>query len=190
MTMRQIEKNGYVFECYSKQELNSNTKLYEEMTSIILSYQRSMVVDYNEALNDLDDNMQDFLSYENNDAWLYLLRNKESDEPISFALYSKEDDKEAVHLEMIYTDLDRCGNGFAEILLANSCKDLSAQGYNMISSVVNAENDASNAMHSSFAKHQNVKLYCSEIYGNRYEYEIDISNINSPKMENENEFEF
>ena len=86
--------------------------------------------------------MQDFLSYENNNAWLYLLRNKESNEPISFALYSKEDDKEAVHLEMIYTHCERNGSGFGEVLLTQSFKDLQKKGLNMVTSTVEYKNKA------------------------------------------------
>ena len=184
------ELNGFWVECYSKEDLNTDKNVKDEMTKIISSYERSTKIDYFEALQDLEDKLQDFLTFGYLDAKLYLLRSKVDSSAVGFALYSKDEKLDSIHLEMIYTHCQRRGSGFGEVLLTQSCKDLQKKGFDMVTSTVENNNKASMAMHDSFAKNENVKLYRNSILFDRTEFEVDISNINTPKMEADDAFEF
>ena len=185
------ELNGFWVEHYSKEDIKNNMEsLNKDMTRIIASYETSPSFDYYGALDDLNDKMSDFLIDDFADAKLYFLRNKVSNKVVSFALFSKDETKESIHLEIIYTHKAHRGAGFGGVLLKSACQDLQKRGINLVTSTVENKNKSSIEMHNTFGENENVELYRNDIIYGRTEFEMDISKINTPKKENKDTFEF
>lgn len=182
--------NELQIEVYSKEEFKNNLEeLNGYMTDIIYSYEMDSSVDYQSALDDLQDKIQDLFAYDYLDDKLYIAKNLATKKIVSFALVTRENssDLEPWHVEMIYTNKDFAGLGYGENLFVGVCENLQKNGYKYINSVISDDNYPSINLHNSFAKKHNVELFKTDLPGFRTSYEFDISKINQKTEEEEME---
>ena len=70
------------------------------------------------------------------------------DKPVSFTLFSKDDNLAKYHLELVYTAKQQKNKGYAKQLLTSAFKILSEDAF-CVSATVNSQNYASQALNSS-----------------------------------------
>lgn len=175
-------KNGkfYSIRCFEREDYLKNfDELNEFMTRIFSSHEYgNSSYDYQEAIEEINEKNQDFFAEEFLIPRLYVLFDEENRAPVSFALYSHDDERDDWHLEFIATHEDYKQMGFAEAILKASAKDLMTTEYPRISSVVAKSNGPSLALHDAVGSAEGIKLFSEPIEGNRISFLFDLKNMN------------
>ena len=187
--MKVIKDFGvYSLYCFEKEEyLDDYDKLNKFMYRILASRENiDDNYDEEDAREQIDDINSVFFTKEYLKAKVYFLFNKVDKTPVSFAIYSHDEERGDWHLEYISTHAEYSNMGIGCSLMKLSANDLKSTEWPTITSVVNKKNDASLSMHNSFAGTKGVKISCEELDEDRYTFEFDIKNIN---LSNDEEME-
>ena len=113
---------------------------------------------------------------------LYVLFDEENQRPVSFALYSHDEERDDWHLEFVATHKEQSGYGYGEAIIKASAEDLVKTEFPKITSVVAKTNKNSLALHEAIGKLSGIGYYYEPIEGDRLSFEFDLRNMNKTQV--------
>ena len=161
------EINGYMTRIFSSHETNNDE------------------FDYDEALENINEKNADFFAEEFLTPRLYVLFDEENKKPISFALYSHDDERNDWHLEFVATHSEHSGEGYGQAIIKASAQDLVKTEFPRITSVVAKTNKHSLQLHEVIGRLNGVGYYFEPIEGERFSFEFDLQNMNKTQAKND-----
>ena len=186
--MENIKNKGYfkIVRFDKDDYINNFDEINTQMLRIVSSHEKSGF-DYEEAKQNLADLNNDLFLSLLWDTKLYVVIDTREDNPVSFALFSHDQQRADWHLEYICTHEEYTNAGIAEGLLKMATIDLSKTEYKQITSTVNKSNHASLAMHDRFANSTNIDLSREWVDEDRVLYVFDTSKLDENQLKDEAE---